>query len=413
MVTAKRKTYGEWRVAFGSGLILALWVIGCFTAIAMAQPDTAATGAAEAPQTYEQLPVDEALKRNATTINQILMSGQFNTGQQAIFTDYFEKYALARWTTPDDPRSLGNLPSYRKDLRNSLARHGSGAGPQVHDYLAKLVLDFMNKIVAGHYHPAVQVNAMLMIGELNSVEGNPPTPLPAALDVLLADAGNAKLAPAVRIAAMVGVQRHIMLRTGDNDARRTILAAVLKLATDEASPTDVGRQWLLAQSVETLAQLGTLGENNAAFKLIVKTLSDKKLSLATRSVAANSLGRLNYEGATNIKPADAAAAVGQFLIDACTDELKRAKSADKGTTQRRMKQRLAAAATALGGENEDGKGLASAARDPAQRTFITKLQEEITAGIKEFDDPDRAPEELHGAVDDLRSKLEAWAKTKP
>ncbi len=412
MVTEKRSYGGGGRLPFGVGLLLALTAVGGLARIAMAQPAKGATDAAEAAgqpqQSYEQLPVDDNLKHNITTINQILISGRFGAGQQAIFTNYYEKFALARWTVP---ANIARLPSYRRELRNSLMRRGAGAGPDVHDFLAGLILDFMNKLIAGHYHPVVQINAMLMIGELNSVE-SPPTPLPAALDALIAAAGNPKLPPAVRVAAMVGIQRHAMLRP-DAEVRRTISSAALKLASDGASSGNVGRQWLLAQAIETLADMGSLGENNAAFKVIVKTLSDGELSLSTRGIAANALGRLNYEGATGIKPADAAAAVGQFLVDACSENLRQAKNSQTENLQRKMKQQLAAAATALDGENDSGKGLASAARETAQRNFVGKLQEEVKAASKVFEDPAHAPADIEGAITDLRSKLESWTKTKP
>ena len=69
----------------------------------------------------------------------------------------------------------------------------------------------MKQLAAGPYHPAVQVNAMLMIGELNSVE-QPPTPLPEALDAMIAAVQDTKLSDAVRVAALVGIERHVAPR---------------------------------------------------------------------------------------------------------------------------------------------------------------------------------------------------------
>ena len=67
-------------------------------------------------------------------------------------------------------KDVTNLPKERKDFRNNHLRNRSGTAPDVHDHLNELVLDFMKKLVAGDFHPAVRVNAMLMIGELNRVE---------------------------------------------------------------------------------------------------------------------------------------------------------------------------------------------------------------------------------------------------
>ena len=112
----------------------------------------------------------------------------------------------------NDPKNIANLPTFRKELRNShLGKRSSGT--QVHDHLSARVFDFMKNLVAGPFHPAVQVNAMLMIGELNSVE-HPPTPSPEALRLLIAAVGNTNLSDAVRAAAMVGIQRHPGCRSG-------------------------------------------------------------------------------------------------------------------------------------------------------------------------------------------------------
>ena len=177
------------------------------------------------------------------------MAGKFAPGQQQSFDDYYQKYSLARWT---EVKNITNLPAWRKTLRNSHLGKRSAA-PEVHDHLNALVLDFMSKLAAGPYHPAVQVNAMLMIGELNSVE-QPPTPLPEALDVMIAAVQDTKLSDAVRVAAMVGIQRHVAAGIADAEVRRTLTAALLKLAAADlpAGADRAGREWIRCQSIETL-----------------------------------------------------------------------------------------------------------------------------------------------------------------
>ena len=208
----------------------------------------------------------------------------------------------------------------------------------------------MQKLAAGKYHPAVRVNAMLMIGELNRVE-QPPTPLPEALAVMIAAVQSSKLSDAVRATAMVGIKRHVAAGIADEDVRKTLTAALLKVAAD-GLPTGTardGREWILRQAIDILGRLGSVGENNAVFTLLSKTLSDSKLPLKTRTAAADALGRLSYSGATGINPADVAAMLGQLAIDACTEELRQAKNSDDPISRPRLMERLMRRAAGLGG----------------------------------------------------------------
>jgi hypothetical protein len=276
------------------------------------------------------------------------------------------------------------------------------------------VLEFMSKLAAGPYHPAVQINAMLMIGELNGVEGPPPIPLPNALDVMLAAVNNTKVSEAVRAVAMVGIQRHVAAKAPDDDTRRTLTAAMLKLAAaDPAAGAGAGREWILAQALETLGRLGSVGENNAAFKTMLKAVSDAKISFSTRTIAAESLGRLNYAGVAGINPVAAAAVLGQFAIDACTEEIRLTKQTEYPVSRRRMKQRLGAVLLALnGGDEENPKGIASLAGDKTQQTFVGALQKDIASLTSVLDDNRRKDDDLQDPVEKLRSTLEAWLKKK-
>ena len=136
--------------------------------------------------------------------------------------------------------------------------------------------------------------------------------MPEALKVLLAAVENGKLPDAVRAAAMVGILRHAEAGIRDEDARRSLTAAMLRLTAEDppTGPAAPGREWILAQAVETLGLLGSVGEDDAVYKAMLKTVDDGKLRLCTRSIAAESLGQLNYAGAAGIDPSEAAATLG-------------------------------------------------------------------------------------------------------
>jgi len=367
-----------------------------------------------AAQPFVVLPVNTNLKKQSNDINSMLMEGRFaNPAQQTLFDQFYQDFSLPRWTTPE---GMTNIPQFRHDLGNQLRKHRAGAPPAVHDHLNTLLLEFMQKLVAGHFHPAVQVNAMLLIGDLNRVE-QPPTPMPEALEVLIAAVQNNKFSDAVRTIAMVGIARHVAVPGGiaDEEARKTLTAAMLHVAADDlpAGSARGGREWILGQALDILGRLGAVGENNAVFTLLTKTLADDKLSLYTRTRAAEALGRLNYAGASGINPVATAALLGQFAIDACREELQRAKKTSDPVSNRLVKQRLGAVLLALGGgEDANRKGIMPLASEPNQQAFLDELQKSITPLTDLLDDKKHAEDDLATPVGELQTKLEAWLKKK-
>ncbi len=271
----------------------------------------------------------------------------------------------------------------------------------------------MQKLAAGNYHPAVRVNAMLMIGDLNRVE-QPPTPLPEALTVMIAAVQSSQVSDAVRATAMVGIKRHVAAGIPEDEARKALTAAMLKIVADDlpAGAVRDGREWILRQAIDILGRLGSVGENNAVFTPLAKTLADDKLPLKTRTAAAESLGRLNYAGATGINPADVAAMLGQLAIDVCTNELRQAKSSGDPVSRPRMMERLSAVLAALvGGDDGSRKGIGSLAGDPNQQASLGELQKSIESMTNRLSDK-KEDDNLAGPVEELRTKLEAWLKKK-
>ena len=215
---------------------------------------------------------------------------------------------------------------------------------------------------------------------------------------------------------MVGIKRHLAAGIADEEARRALTTAMLKVAADDVpgGPARDGREWLLRRALDILGRLGSVGESNAVFALLTKRLADDKLPLRTRTAAADAMGRLNYAGASGINPADVAGLLCQFAIDACADELRHAKASGDAVSRQRLMERLSAALAALaGGEDGNRKGISALASDPQQQALLGGLQKIIESmtdqlGSKKPDDK----ENLDGPVEELRTKLEAWLKKK-
>jgi hypothetical protein len=406
---------------------------------------------------YKSLPVNDSLKRSSSKIDEILKARAFNQNVDE-FDKYYNEYALPRWTVQKEivkapaARDIPALAKYRRELRSQFYK---AKGGDVYDHLNKLVLDFMSRVAADDlFHPAARVNALLTIGDLYRAEPSsgsiPPVPLPEALPVLLATVENAQMSDGLRAAAMIGVVRHAELGVQDPTNRSLLIAAMLRLAAADlpAGPAGPGRAWILGQAVKTLGLLGELGADNAVFKALLKIVADGKLPLSVRAVAADALGRLGCAGATGLGAADAAAAVGQFVLDACDTEPGRieklkaeaaaitpaaapvagpepaaaapaaatASDAKNDPLRRSMVQLLNAALTALAGPDASGRtGVASIPHDASQEAWawVLKLKDVIESLRNALDDRRRTEKDMTPTVKKVRGDIEAHLKKKP
>jgi len=363
---------------------------------------------------YEELPLTEkaekTFKKQINDINRILSAGRFAENQQQLFDKFFEEYALARWT---QQRNLNNLTSYRQELRAQFRRAKSG---QVFEHLNALALKFFSKLAAGNYHPAVRVNAMLAIGELNRVEqtsiDTPPIPLPDALKVLIAALNDAKMPDAVRAAAMVGIFRHVLSGNLDEESRRSLTAGLLRLVADDLpdGPARAGREWILAQAFETLGLLQGTIDGHAVYQALLAGAANTKLSLSTRAVAVRALGFLDSAQLGNVNVLQAATTLAEFLAEGCKEVAAAAKNNEQAADQRRrIKYFLEATITALkGAEGRSRTGLAALARDGNQQSLINELHQNLKELSDWLEDKQTEEKSMAPKVAELQEKLAAW-----
>ena len=172
-----------------------------------------------------------------------------------------------------------------------------------------------------------------------------------------------------------------------------------------------GREWMIAQAADVLGHLKSVGENQAVFKALVRIVSEPKFSLATRGIAADSLGRLNYADTEKTNTVEATAALGQLAIDACEAEIKNAPSASADETEdpepyRRLVQRLCSVSAAL-------KGLAPLAQEEAPKTFLDDLLNNTEQLQKSLESTQSEGKDMTPAIKELQGKLTEWLGKKP
>ena len=112
-------------------------------------------------------------------------------GQSVTIAEWFNGYVFPRLTMTD-PAELAELG----DKRASFFREYVTPVPPSavrNEVLDQLTIPTMKRIVEENYHPAVRINAMMILGKLNIVEGNRregrvPQPVPEIFGYLLRSA---------------------------------------------------------------------------------------------------------------------------------------------------------------------------------------------------------------------------------
>ncbi len=372
-------------------------------------------GAPAAEPAHVVYDVDEEQKNKRSVILRILRAPNF-AGQQDELDAYYKTYALARWSEEKNAASLADR--FRKELRSELQTAKSGP---IHDHLNTLALNFMSKM-AGECHPAARYNAMLVIGELNGKEprsSDPAVPLPAALPVLVAAVEDAKQMDAVKVAALVGIRRHVKLG-GARDADTANAAMAVIGAPRPTGRSADGYAWMRKLAAEVLGDLAAPGDNGEVATALVGMVADAAAPFIARCTAAEALGRLDYASAAGLDASKLAIPLGKLAVDACAAEAKaqavavakaKAESAAPGApalsyrvqpgwglggppggqpgvempapipivSRRRLRYRVNAASVGLIGEPDKPGGVASLAQGTAHEKLVATVKQHVQA----------------------------------
>lgn len=160
------------------------------------------------------------------------------------------------------------------------------------DDVSRVVLDFMAAVARdGDADPVVRVNAMLLVGELRAKDNKQPWA--PAIPVLAAGVADAKLPAEVRIAAIVGLARHLEVAKAAGSEppdAKAVLDALTLVVTSPAAPLDpAAMNWLLSRALTALpAASPALPKAVAA--AVVKILEDSNRPFDVRVRAAAALG---------------------------------------------------------------------------------------------------------------------------
>jgi len=248
-------------------------------------------------------------------LNTAIRNGRFESDEdEQQFTDFFNKFVFPSVTNRLN-RQILNDASVRRDdvvtkLRGYLKACERAPNKQVFDKLVELILAYMPKIAKDpQYHPVARINAVLVIGEVNS---------PKAIDALLAILFDPNQFDGVRVAAMTGLINLAGQNVFSNpDATQAVVARMAAFVSKPVAKNARadGVSWMHGQAADLLAALKSVGPKREVPAALLAMLNDKEIAIPLRGKAARALGKLDY-GGNAPAPTQYLTALAQLLDDA-------------------------------------------------------------------------------------------------
>ncbi len=278
---------------------------------------------------------EKAYQAKRSRIQQILGADTLSPADEQFLVDYYRRYALARWTYPDQQHEVATR---RRELKSELAKaYKPNRSNPAHDKLTEVVLQYMRtlsdpKTLADpkyNFAPTARVSAVLMLGELNEVEpsgSRAAKPLAAALPDLLQRATDPRQIDAVRLAALIGIRRHCRLMDPSAPVPNSIakpLVDLIRAKEPERVRTEEGHAWLRLQAVQMFADLQGRPRPVDVAKLLLTVLAETDSPEFLRYAAAEALGSLDYRNPAGLDMNSMLQALGLLAIEVCDQERQR------------------------------------------------------------------------------------------
>lgn len=311
------------------------------------------TRSAYGQATYEPpRPVGDAWKdprayRQFTQDKSQIMFGRKPVADRDQFFDYYNSLLIAKLT---DPQKYGkDFPNIRKEMMRDLTNNKV---PSLRSDLIDLYVTELGAIAKGNYHPAARVNALVLLGSLNTTERTPAGKPALPYQPILADLQNTFAAAAeplgIRLAALMGVLRHVesdwlIISNGGQpqvpDATKDALrAAAAQIITANAAPDGVKqRSWdyFRARTMDLFGSLVAFTPSKDELAVIVSTASQKDTDMLLRSRAVFALGRQKYAEIAEVDGEVVVGALVAYVADACQQAIDDVETLRKANQMRK------------------------------------------------------------------------------
>jgi len=288
-------------------------------------------------------------KRNEVRQSLLESDLSFNKEREAAFDKWYLGYEFPTLTLYT-PEALKDLYEGRKRLfKEELERANN---TQAREHLVDLAFKFFKEVAREDYHPAVRYNAMLIVGELNAREPNrsganqtAPLPVRPALGFMIQEFKNPDQIDAVRLAALLGINRHVQLDAqsepqvpaeaipqAELQEVRTLALELVKTRQAPAGRSQEGHDWMRRRGLEILSWLAAGKLDQEIVDEIIARLSDSDENRGIRAEAALAMNTVKFQperekprlGSTpvTIKPKEVAAHLLQFIQDVVTADVE-------------------------------------------------------------------------------------------
>ena len=268
-------------------------------------------------QEYAEANVDDSLAGQKAAV--------VGSGDSAQIKNFLTKYYIARWTVRANAR---DLVKYRQELVQDGA---SLTGAEQAAFLKEAVSVLKGYAGSNKCYPACRLNAVLAIGELNTVTGDrstPDTPYAGAIpDLGRMVTASGDVPDYVRYGALIGLVRHAQLGIQDEKLRngvKTIFARVLdKQYAVDAKLRDEIYDCFTENAIVGLASFkspeGSKG-GTGTLDLFRQMIEDKNASIQLRCAAASGIGDMNLDGVQNYDFVGLARSLVMLARDLCIEE---------------------------------------------------------------------------------------------
>lgn len=200
-------------------------------------------------------------KRDALKVIEKQMVSAFK-GEASVTDQQLVEFFNAKYfanLTQTTPRKLSEYGKLRNDFFRFYMARSNG---NMRTRMLTLTFNTMSQVASENFHPAARVNALLMIGQLDTARGqttrggSAPVPYANALPFLMDIVADDNSEEYLKIAALVGVERHccIQPRNGER-ARISQTMQNLMAAPAEDQPTTDAGYWIRRRAVRTLGCL--------------------------------------------------------------------------------------------------------------------------------------------------------------
>jgi hypothetical protein len=255
-----------------------------------------------------------------------------------IYIEYIVPYKMVR------KESLKEMGPMLAALEKSVSRAQGSNSPGKTDLL-KNVYSGMTKVAKGNYIPAARINAVLVLGRLDSVpydgtSGRPPRPLavsvPALFDTLVGLYENEEEVDGVRAAALQSLHRVAMY--GFPSMKAENKAKLTQLMTDLLeSPAPEGRDakahaYLQRFAVDILHYISTPQDTTLGKQLISISTNEEQPDLIAL-YSASQLGDMSTQLQGQVADTEGVLkSWSRRAFDTVESEIKRLKALDRTTT---------------------------------------------------------------------------------